>query len=567
MQQDFVQLKFNQILLFNEINISLFSFAFLSQFIFHFSQSLVVGTMTTGQMKFQTTEKGSDVRMSNIIAAKSVASAIRTSLGPRGMDKMIQKGDGDVVISNDGATILKLISVIHPCAKMLVEVSAAQDVEAGDGTTSVVVLTGALLAAAEKLLNKGIHPSRISEAFLMAKERTSIILREMSIPVDLKDRVTLEKSAATSLSSKIVSQHAPRISQIAVEAVMRIFESVQMVDLKQIRVIPRLGGTIEDMELVNGVVLTQEAMKAAGGPNRMEAARIALVQFQLSPPKPDMDNQIVVNDYKQMDRILREERQYLLEMCKKIKKTNCNVLLVQKSILRDAVSELALHFLAKLKIMTISNIERDDFEYLSKNLDCKPIADIESFTEDKLGYADLVEEVALEGCSYTRITGIKGKTPVSVVCRGANQAILEEVERSLHDALCVVRCLVKERAFVAGGGAPEIQASICLSRWAQTLSDGIEAVCIGAYADALDVIPASLAENAGLDPVGIVTELRNRHAMGDANAGINIRKGIVSSNILEEDVMQPLLVSLSAISLATETAAMILKIDDIVQSR
>lgn len=348
---------------------------------------------------------------------------------------------------------------------------------------------------------------------------------------------------------------------------MRTFNSFDSVDLRQIRVIKKLGGTIEDMELVNGVILTQEAMKAANGPNRMENARIALVQFQLSPPKPDMDNQIVVNDYRQMDKILKEERQYLLDMCKKIKKANCNVILVQKSILRDAVSELALHFLSKLKIMTISDIERDDFEYLSSSLGCKPIADIDSFTEDKLGQADFVEEIALEGCSYTRITGIKGKSPVSILCRGANATILEEVERSLHDALCVVRCLVKERAFVAGGGAPEIQASIFLSQWAQTLGCGVEGYCIEAYANALEVIPSSLAENAGLDPISIVTELRNRHAMGDKNAGINIRKGVVSSNILEEDVMQPLLVSLSALNLATETAAMILKIDDIVQSR
>ena len=304
-----------------------------------------------------------------------------------------------------------------------------------------------------------------------------------------------------------------------------------------------------------------------------------------------MDNQIVVNDYRQMDKILKEERQYLLDMCKKIKKAGCNVLLIQKSILRDAVTDLSLHFLSKLKIMTIKDVERDEVEFICKTTGCKPIADIESFTEDKLGYAELIEEVSNDGAKYVKVTGVKtvvaspaptsasaisttsagqpidgsrNKT-VSIVVRGANHLVLEEAERSIHDALCVIRCLVKNRALIAGGGAPEIEVSQKLSAMAKTLR-GMESYCFQAFAEALEVIPITLAENAGLDPIRIVTELRNRHALGEVTAGINVRRGTII-NILEENVVQPLLVSTSAIQLASECVRMILKIDDIVQAR
>lgn len=274
-----------------------------------------------------------------------------------------------------------------------------------------------------------------------------------------------------------------------------------------------------------------------------------------------MDNQIIVNDYRQMDKILKEERQYLLDLCKKIKKSGCNVLFIQKSILRDAVNDLSLHFLSKLKIMAVKDIERDEIEFICKSTGCKPIADIESFTEDKLGYADLVEETSNIGAKVVRVTGVKnaGKT-VSVLVRGTNPLILEEAERSLHDALCVIRCLVKKRALIAGGGAPEIHLSRLLMDYAKSLS-GMEAYCYQAFAEALEIIPYTLAENAGLNPISIVTELRNRHAQGDSTAGINVRKGSIS-NIMEENVVQPLLVSTSAIELAAETVKMIMKIDD-----
>ncbi|CDS01205.1 hypothetical protein [Sporisorium scitamineum] len=501
------------------------------------------------QNAFKNADKPDEVRRSNLSAAKAVSDAVRTSLGPKGMDKMIQTSNGEVVITNDGATILKHMAVMHPAARMLVELSQAQDVEAGDGTTSVVVVAGSLLGAAEKMLNKGIHPTIIAESFQKAAAKAVEFLTDISTPVELNDRESLLRAASTSLNSKIVSQYSSVLAPIAVDAVTRL-----------------VGGTIDDTEFVEGLVLAQNVISGSGGPTRMEKAKIAVCQFQLSSPKPDMDNQIVVNDYRQMDKILKEERQYLLNMCKKIKKTGCNVLLIQKSILRDAVSELALHFLAKLKILVVKDVERDEIEFVSKTLGAKPVADIEAFTEDKLASADLVDEVQQNGARVVKITGIKnmGRT-VSILCTGANSLVLEESERSLHDALCVVRCLVKKKALIAGGGAPEVHVSRLLSQYSQTLK-GMEAYCFQAYAEALEVIPTTLAENAGLNPISIVTELRNRHALGERTAGINVRKGQIT-NILEENVLQPLLVNTSAIELATETVSLLLRIDDYHLSR
>ncbi|KAJ2032520.1 T-complex protein 1 subunit delta [Coemansia sp. S3946] len=517
---------------------------------------------------FNQKDKPAQVRLSNITAAKAVADAIRTSLGPRGMDKMIETGKKEVVISNDGATILKHMSVLHPAARMLVDLSAAQDVEAGDGTTSVVVLAGSLLIAAEKLLKKGVHPTQIAEGFQYAAIEAVKILEDISIPINLDDREFLLKSATTSLSSKVVSQYSSILAPIVVDSVLRIINLAtdHNVDLNDIRIVKKIGGTIDDTELVPGLVLNQTAITSAGGPTRVEKAKIGLIQFQLSPPKPDMDNQVVVNDYRQMDRILKEERNYLLNLVKKIKKAGCNVLLIQKSILRDAVNSLSLHFLSKLKIMAIKEVERDEIEFLCKATGCKPIADIDSFTEDKLGYADLVEEAESNGSRVVQISGIKnaGKT-ASIIMRGANQYVLDEADRSIHDALCVIRCLVKKRALVVGGGAPEIEISQRLSELAKTQA-GFQSICFQAFADAVEVIPTTLAENSGLSPISIVTELRNRHANGEKSAGINVRKGTIS-DMLRENVVQPLLVSTSAIELSTETVRMLLKIDDILASR
>ncbi|KAL1496000.1 hypothetical protein AB1Y20_014636 [Prymnesium parvum] len=508
------------------------------------------------------------VRECNIVAARAVADAVRTSLGPRGMDKMISSPQGEVIITNDGATILKQMEVSHPTAKMLVDLSKSQDIEAGDGTTTVTVIAGALLNAADILLKKGIHPTVISEGFLVAARKSETILESMSVPLDLANREELIKAASTSLNSKVISNNAQLLAPLAVDAMLSVIDPLTATncDLRDIKVVKKLGGTIDDTELVHGLVFTQRVAHTAGGPTKVKDAKIGLIQFCLSAPKTDIEQNVVVSDYNQMDRILKEERKYILDLCKKIAKSGCNVLLIQKSILRDAVNELSLHFLAKMKILVIKDIERDEVEFICKTCGCLPVANIDTFHAEKLGKAELVEEVSTGEGKVVKITGVPnaGKT-ISLLCRASNKLVLDESERSLHDALCVLRCLVKKRYLTPGGGAPEMQLSYQLAKWANSL-EGMVQYCVREFAQALEVVPYTLAENAGLDAIQVVTELRNRHAAGETSAGINVRKGRVS-NILEENVVVPLLVHTSAINLATECVRLILKIDDVVVTR
>merc|ERR1719379_1885410 len=394
---------------------------------------------TSHRIKSSAHEKS--VRESNIVAAKAVADAVRTSLGPRGMDKMICSPQGEVVITNDGATILKQMEVSHPTAKMLVDLSASPDVEAGDGTTTVTVIAGSLLNAAEQMLRKGIHPTVISDSFLLAARKSEEILKAMSVPVDLGDREQLIKAASTSLNSKVISNNAQLLAPLAVDAMLSICDAkATNVDLRDIAVVKKLGGTIDDTELVKGLVFTQKASHAAGGPTKVVNAKIGLIQFCLSAPKTDIEQNIVVSDYQQMDRILKEERKYILDMCKKIQKSGANVVLVQKSILRDAVNELSLHFLAKMKILVVKDVEREDVESICKTCGCLPIASIDSLHAEKLGKAELVQEVAQGDSKVVKVTGVPntGKT-LTILCKASNNLVLDESERSLHDALCVLR--------------------------------------------------------------------------------------------------------------------------------
>lgn len=514
--------------------------------------------------------KEKDVRMSNIIAAKAVADTIRTSLGPRGMDKMIQKGDGEVLITNDGATILSQLQVFHPTAQMLVQLSKSQDIEAGDGTTGICVIAGALLQACSELLNKGIHPTVIADSFKQAAAKAEEILIGMAHPVDLSDKQQVLDAVNTCLSSKVVHQNADVLAPIAVDAVLDIIDTATAtnVDLNDVKIVKQVGGTMEDTELVRGLVLEKGAKHTAGGPSKIENAKVALIQFCLSAPKTDMENNVVVSDYAAMDRILREERNYILNMCKKIKKSGCNVLLIQKSILRDGYNDLSLHFLAKLGIMVVTDIERNDVDFISRTLNLLPVAHVDHFAPEKLGSCAIAEEVSIAGSTsrVVRFTGIvnMGRT-ITILMRGTNKLVLDEADRSIHDALCVVRSLVKKRYMISGGGSPEAEMSLRLSAWAKTLT-GIKSYCVRAFAEALEIIPYTLAENAGINPIQMVTELRNRHTQGERSAGINVKRGVIS-DMWAEHVVQPLLVNTSEISLSTECVGMILKIDDLIPVR
>lgn len=331
----------------------------------------------------------------------------------------------------------------------MVDLSKAQDIEAGDGTTSVVVFAGSLLGSCTSLFKKGIHPTLVAESFLSAAQKAKEILKDIAIPVDLKNRDALIQSSSTSLNSKVVAQYTQSLSPIVVDAVLKVInpDTDHNVDLRNIRVVTKLGGTIDDTELVDGLIFTQGAAHAAGGPTIVSNPKIGLIQFCLSSPKSNIDNQVVLDDYRKMDRVLQEERNYIRNLVSVIQKTGCNVLLIQKSILRDSVNDLSLQLLAKVKIMVIRDIERSDIETISKAFGCTPVASIESFAKEKLGSAQLAEEVtANEQGSFVKITGIPDSAKiVSIFCRASNRLVLDEVERSIHDALCVIRSLVKQR--------------------------------------------------------------------------------------------------------------------------
>jgi T-complex protein 1 subunit delta len=353
------------------------------------------------------------------------------------------------------------MSVIHPTARMLVEISKSQDIEAGDGTTTVVVIAGALLSACQRLLSRGIHPIKVSEGFSLALSKALEIIDTMAKPITLTDRQSLIESATTSLASKVVSQHSEILAPMAVDAVLKVLKTTDddNVDLRDIHVNKKKGGTIDDSELIDGLCfVNKKASHQGGGPTRVMNAKVGLIQFCLSAPKTDMENNVVVHDYVAMDRILKEERRYIIGLIKKIADSGCNVLLIQKSILRDAVNDLSLHFLAKKNIMVIKDIERDQVEFISKTIGCTPIANIDQFTKDKLGEAAEVAENVED--KIIKFTGVKypGKT-VSILVRASNLMLLDEAERSFHDALCVVRSLVKKKSIVPGGACVEMEVA------------------------------------------------------------------------------------------------------------
>ena len=409
-----------------------------------------------------------------------------------------------------------MMSVIHPTAKMLVEISKAQDIEAGDGTTSVVVMAGALLKAAQELLDKGIHAAAISEGFNTALEKAKEIIDGMGVPVDLNDRDTLIANCVTCLSSKVVSANSDVLAPMAVDSVLKIIDKDvdTNVDLRNIRVCMKIGGTVDDSEMIDGLCFVNNKVSHfAGGPTRVTDAKIGVIQFTLSAPKTDLENNVVVSDYTAMDRILKEERKYIVNLVKAIVKTGCNVLFIQKSILRDAVNELALHFLAKKNIMVIKDIERTEIDFICKTIGATPVPHIDQFTTEKLGTAGLVEETSAGGSEQKviRVTECPAQNRrVSILVRGSNQLVLEEAERSLHDALCVVRALVKKRSLVPGGACVEMEVAQKLQAHSREIF-GTESYCCRAYGESLELIPYTLAENAGLDPISFVTQLRNRH--------------------------------------------------------
>ncbi|MEM1716750.1 MAG: thermosome subunit beta [Candidatus Bathyarchaeia archaeon] len=506
-----------------------------------------------------TRSRGREAQHNNIMAAKVIAETVKTSLGPRGMDKMLVDSLGDITITNDGKTILDEIEVEHPAAKMMVEVAKAQDKEVGDGTTSVVVLAGELLTKAEELLNKNIHPTVVIDGYRKAAEKALEVLDNMAIQVDPLDKSMLKKIAMTAMASKLVSESKDYLAEIAVDAILHVAQKVgekYKVDLDDILVQKKPGESIADTKLIKGIVLDKEVVHP-GMPKRIEKAKIALLDCPLEIEKTEFDAKINIETPEQMEAFLREEENMLRDMVEKIAKVGANVVICQKGI-----DDMAQHFLARKGILAVRRAKKSDMEKLAKATGGRIVTNLDDLKPEDLGYAELVEERKIGEDKMVFIEGCKNPRSVAILIRGGSERIVDEAERSIHDALCVVRDVVQEPKILAGGGAPEIEVARAIRDFANSLS-GREQLAAQAFADAVEIIPTALAENAGLDPIDIISELRAMHDKGEKWAGVDIFSG-KARNMAELDVYEPLVVKKQVIKSAVEAATMILKIDDVI---
>jgi len=506
-----------------------------------------------------TRNRGRDAQHSNIMAAKVVAETVKSALGPKGMDKMLVDSFGDVTITSDGRTILDEMDIQHPAAKMMVEVSKTQDDEAGDGTTTAVVVSGALLEKAEELVGKKVHPTIIIDGYKKASEQALKILEKTAISVDLDSKKYLKMTAMTSMASKLVAEHREHLADLAVKAVLQVAEkeaNKYKADIDDIKVEKKPGESVRDTKLINGIILDKEVVHS-GMPKRIENAKIALLDSPLEIEKTEFDAKINIESPEQMDAFLKQEETMLREMVGKIIATGAKVVLCQKGI-----DDMAQHFLARKGILVVRRIKKSDMEKLSKATGGKIVTNLNDIGLTDMGYASLVEERKIGDDKMTFIEGCKNPRAVTILIRGGTERIVDEAERSLHDALCVVRDIVEEPKVLAGGGAPELEASRALRKYAETLP-GREQLAVKCFAEALEIVPLTLTENAGLDPIDILSELRSRHEKGETWTGIEVHSGKVQ-DMSAAGVFEPLAVKKQIIKSATEAASMILKIDDVI---
>ena len=503
--------------------------------------------------------RGRDAQRGNILAAKIIAETVRTSLGPRGMDKMLVDSFGDVTITNDGATILDEMEVQHPAGKMMVEVAKTQDDEVGDGTTTSVVVAGELLKKAEELIDKDVHPTVIVDGYRQASTRALEILQEIALKADPSDKQILRRVAEVSLASKLLAEHKESMAELAVNAVLQVAEKTPggfNVDIEDIKVEKKPGESLTDTELIKGIVLDKEVVHP-DMPKRIEEAKIALVDLPLEVEKTEFDAKINIENPDQMKAFLDEEENMLKNMVDKIADTGANVLLCEKGI-----DDVAQHYLAKDGILAVRRVKQSDIEKLVKATGAKVISNLDDLKSSDLGYAKIVEERKVADDKMVFIEGCKNPKAVTILVRGGSERLVDEAERSLHDALCVVRDVIREPLVVAGGGAPEAEMARRLREHSQKLS-GKEQLAVIAFADALETVPMALAENAGLEPIDIMVQLRAAHEKGQIWAGVDIEDGKVS-DLEEKGILEPLSVKAQVIKSATEAAGMILKIDDVI---
>ena len=506
-------------------------------------------------------QKGRDAQKNNIAAAKLVAELVRTSLGPRGMDKMLVDSLGDVTITNDGATILKEIDVQHPAAKMMVEISKTVDNEVGDGTTSSVVFGGALLAKAEELLEKDVHATVIIEGYQAAAEKALLLLTEMAKQVDPNDKETLLKIAKTSMQSKLISEDSDMLSKLVVDSILQVVEKEaegHKVDLDNIKVEKKAGGSIRNTQFIKGIVLDKEVVHS-GMPTKIEKAKIALLNSALEIEKTEMSAEIRISDPTQMQMFLEEENRMLKSMVDKIHEIGANVLICQKGI-----DDIAQHYLAKQGILSVRRVKESDMTKLAKATGGRISSNIDDMIPKDLGLADLVEQRKVETDKWVFIEGCKNPKAITLLLRGGSQRVVDEVDRSMHDSLMVVKDVIEKPAVVAGGGAPEEFLASNLKEWADKF-EGREQLAIKKYAEALEVIPLTIAENAGMDPINTMITLRAKHSQGRKWTGIDARNTRVA-DMFAIDIIEPVVVKEQIIKSATEAACMILRIDDVIAS-
>ncbi|QDA30625.1 thermosome subunit [Thermococcus indicus] len=502
---------------------------------------------------------GRDAQRLNILAARIIAETVRTTLGPKGMDKMLVDSLGDIVITNDGATILDEMDIQHPAAKMMVEVAKTQDKEAGDGTTTAVVIAGELLRKAEELLDQNIHPSIIIKGYALAAEKAQEILDNMAREIDVEDAEILKKAAVTSITGKAAEEEREYLAEIAVDAVRQVAEKIDgtyKVDLDNIKFEKKEGGSVRDTRLIRGVVIDKEVVHP-GMPKRVENAKIALINEALEVKETETDAEIRITSPEQLQAFLEQEEKMLREMVDKIKEVGANVLFVQKGI-----DDLAQHYLAKYGILAVRRVKKSDMEKLAKATGAKIVTNVRDLTSEDLGEAELVEQRKVAGENMIFVEGCKNPKAVTILIRGGTEHVVDEVERALEDAVKVVKDIVEDGKILAAGGAPEIELAIRLDEYAKEVG-GKEQLAIEAFAEALKVIPRTLAENAGLDPIETLVKVIAAHKEKGPTIGVDVFEG-EPADMMEKGVIAPVRVTKQAIKSASEAAIMILRIDDVI---
>ncbi|TQD24065.1 thermosome subunit [Methanolobus vulcani] len=503
--------------------------------------------------------RGREAQSNNIMAAKAVAEAVRTTLGPKGMDKMLVDSLGDVVITNDGATILKEMDIEHPAAKMIVEVSKTQDDEVGDGTTTAAVIAGELLKKAEELIEQDVHPTIIASGYRMASEKAGEIIKTLAKSVTRENRDILINISGTAMTGKGAEATKEVLANVTVDAITSIADEDNNVDMDNIKVEKKAGARIEETELIKGMIIDKERVHT-NMPKKVENAKIALINTAIELKDTEVDAEISITSPEMLQSFLDQEEKMIKDLVDKVTGSGANVVFCQKGI-----DDMAQHYLAKAGVFAIRRVKKSDMQKLARATGGKLVTNVDEITEADMGKADLVEEKKIGGDPMTFVTGCDNPKAVSILLRGGTEHVIDNIERALNDSLRVVGVAIEDEKLVAGGGSPEVEVALRLQEYAATLS-GREQLAVKAFAEALEVIPRTLAENAGLDPIDMLMELRAHHEKGVKTAGLNVYEGKVI-DMWEAGVVEPLRVKTQAINAAAESAVMILRIDDIIASR